>query len=126
MAQRIPAGILILIAAAILASPAGARQNPVEPTLRSALRSRGLTPPWRGKLATTDASQTSTPTKPFTQDQVQAMVRDGLADETGAEAIEQRGIDFAITEDFIQSLKTAGASEASSPPCKHFLLTCVT
>jgi len=33
--------------------------------------------------------------KPFTQDQVQAMVRDGLADETGAKAIGQRGIDFA-------------------------------
>ena len=50
--------------------------------------------------------------KPFTQDQVQAMVRDGLGDETGAKAIEQRGIDFAPTEDFIQSLKAAGASEA--------------
>jgi len=52
------------------------------------------------------------PTKPFTQAQVQAMVRDGLGDETGAKALAQRGIDFAPTEDFIQSLKTAGASEA--------------
>ena len=50
--------------------------------------------------------------KPFTQDQVQAMVRDGLADETGAKAIAQRGIDFAPTEEFIQTLKAAGASEA--------------
>ena len=50
--------------------------------------------------------------KPFTQEQVQAMVRDGLGDETGAKALAQRGIDFAPTEDFIQSLKTAGASEA--------------
>jgi hypothetical protein len=40
------------------------------------------------------------------------MVRDGLGDETGAKAIEQLGIDFAPTEDFIQTLKTAGASEA--------------
>jgi len=37
------------------------------------------------------------------------MVRAGLGDETGAKAIEQRGIDFATTEDFLQSLKTAGA-----------------
>jgi tetratricopeptide (TPR) repeat protein len=50
--------------------------------------------------------------KPFSQDQVQGMVRDGLGDETGAKLIEQRGIDFAPTQDFLQSLKTAGASEA--------------
>lgn len=50
--------------------------------------------------------------KPFTQDQVQGMVRAGLADESGAKLIEQRGIDFAPTEDFIQSLKAAGANEA--------------
>jgi Flp pilus assembly protein TadD len=50
--------------------------------------------------------------KPFTQDQVQGLVRDGLGDEAGAKAIEQRGIDFAPTEDFLQSLKAAGANEA--------------
>jgi tetratricopeptide (TPR) repeat protein len=50
--------------------------------------------------------------KPFTQDQVQGMVRSGLGDETGAKAIEQRGIDFSPTEDFLQSLKAAGANEA--------------
>jgi tetratricopeptide (TPR) repeat protein len=50
--------------------------------------------------------------KPLTQDQVQGLVRDGLGDETGAKAIQQRGIDFAPTEDFFQSLKRAGASEA--------------
>ncbi len=50
--------------------------------------------------------------KPLTQDQVQALVRDGLGDETGAKAIEQRGIDFAPAEDFVQGLKAAGASEA--------------
>jgi hypothetical protein len=32
--------------------------------------------------------------KPFTQDQVQGMVRDGLGDETGAKALEQRGNEF--------------------------------
>ena len=50
--------------------------------------------------------------KPFTRDQVQGLVRDGLGDESGAKLIEQRGIDFAPSEDFLQSLKAAGASEA--------------
>src|SRR5208337_2563341 len=50
--------------------------------------------------------------KPFTRDQVQGLVRDGLGDESGAKLIEQRGIDFAPAEDFMQSLKAAGASEA--------------
>lgn len=50
--------------------------------------------------------------KPFTQDQVQAMVRDGFGNESGAKLIEQRGIDFARSEDFRQTLKAAGASQA--------------
>ncbi len=49
---------------------------------------------------------------PFTQEQVGNMVRDGFGDESGAKLIEQRGIDFAPAEDFIQNLKAAGASEA--------------
>ena len=40
------------------------------------------------------------------------MVRDGFGDDSGAKLIEQRGIDFAPSDDFIQTLKTAGASEA--------------
>jgi hypothetical protein len=50
--------------------------------------------------------------KPFTQEQVVSMVRAGLGDDSGAKLIEQRGIDFAPSEDFIQTLKAAGASEA--------------
>jgi tetratricopeptide (TPR) repeat protein len=50
--------------------------------------------------------------KPFTQEQVNNMVRDGFGDESGAKLIEQRGIDFAPAEDFLQTLKAAGASEA--------------
>jgi hypothetical protein len=38
------------------------------------------------------------------------MVRDGFGDESGAKLIEQRGIDFAPSEDFYQTLKAAGAS----------------
>jgi hypothetical protein len=40
------------------------------------------------------------------------MVRAGLGDDSGAKLIEQRGIDFAPSDDFIQTLKAAGASEA--------------
>ena len=40
------------------------------------------------------------------------MVRAGLGDDSGAKLIEQRGIDFAPSEDFYQTLKAAGASEA--------------
>jgi tetratricopeptide (TPR) repeat protein len=50
--------------------------------------------------------------KPFTQEQVSNMVRAGLGDNSGPKLIEQRGIDFAPSEDFIQTLKAAGASEA--------------
>ena len=50
--------------------------------------------------------------KPFTQEQVVSMVRAGLEDDSGANLIEQRGIDFAPSADFIQILKAAGASEA--------------
>jgi hypothetical protein len=50
--------------------------------------------------------------KPFTQEQVVSMVRAGLGDDSGAKLIEQRGIDFAPAEDFIQKLKVEGASEA--------------
>lgn len=50
--------------------------------------------------------------KPFTQDQVQGLVRSGLGDDSGAKLIEQRGIDFTPTEDFLRGLKAASASEA--------------
>jgi hypothetical protein len=50
--------------------------------------------------------------RPFTQDQVQGLVRSGLGDDSGAKLIKERGIDFAPAEDFLQSLKAAGASEA--------------
>src|SRR5579863_6381756 len=50
--------------------------------------------------------------KPFTMEQVQGLVRDGIGDETGARLIAQRGIDFALTDQFLQALKAAGANEA--------------
>jgi hypothetical protein len=50
--------------------------------------------------------------KPFTQEQVSKMVQAGLGDDSGSKLIAQRGIDFAPSDDFIQTLKIAGASEA--------------
>jgi tetratricopeptide (TPR) repeat protein len=40
------------------------------------------------------------------------MVQAGLGDDSGSKLIEQRGIDFTPSQDFIQILKAAGASEA--------------
>jgi hypothetical protein len=76
----------MLILAVILTLPMRAQQKPVAPGF--------------------------SPAKPFTQEQVSNMVRAGLGDDSGAKLIEQRGIDFAPAEDFIQTLKAAGASEA--------------
>ncbi len=51
-----------------------------------------------------DVAPGFSPAHPFTQEQVSNMVRAGLGDESGAKLIEQRGIDFASSEDFIQTL----------------------
>jgi hypothetical protein len=59
-----------------------------------------------------DGATAATSAKPFTQEQVVSMVRDGFGDESGAKLIQQRGIDFAPSEDFYQTLKASGASEA--------------
>ena len=76
------------------------------------MRHRSVVPLLMLVIATILALPAGAQQKPFTQEQVQGMVRDGLGDETGAEAIEQRGIDFVPTEDFLHSLKAAGANEA--------------
>jgi hypothetical protein len=62
------------------------------------------------KVSATTAVPTSA--KPFTEEQVSNMVRDGFGDESGARLIEQRGIDFAPADDLLQTLKAGGASEA--------------
>ncbi len=78
--------ILMLIPAVILTLPMRAQQKPVAPGF--------------------------SPAKPFTEEQISNMVRAGLGDDSGAKLIEQRGIDFAPADDFLLSLKAAGASEA--------------
>jgi hypothetical protein len=76
-------------------------------------RHGGVKPPLRyADLKVSATAQGISPAKPFTQEQVASMVRDGFGDESGAKLIEQRGIDFTPSEDFIQTLKAAGASEA--------------
>ena len=39
------------------------------------------------------------------------MVRAGLGEDSGAQMITQRGIDFAPTEAYLQTLKSAGAKD---------------
>ena len=86
--------ILLMLATALTPIPTlRAQQKPVAPG--------GTSPGIAGS-----------PAKPFTEEQVSNMVWDGFGDESGAKLIEQRGIDFAPAEDFLQSLKAAGASEA--------------
>jgi tetratricopeptide (TPR) repeat protein len=49
--------------------------------------------------------------KPLSQEQVSEMVRAGVGEDSGAQMVTQRGIDFAPTEAYIQTLKSAGAKE---------------
>ena len=114
-----PAALPSTCAAAAL--PARGQQKPVAPRFSpehayvaaSLPRHGGIKPPLRHADLKVSATTSGTrPAKPFTQEQVSNMVRDGFGDESGAKLIEQRGIDFAPSEDFYQTLKAAGASEA--------------
>jgi len=102
MRRRPAVTILMLVIAVILTLPLRAQQKPVAP---------GFSPA-HAALKGGATTAIPTPAKPFTEEQVRNMVRAGLGDESGAKLIEQRGIDFAPAEDFMQRLKAAGASEA--------------
>jgi Flp pilus assembly protein TadD len=120
--------VLMLVIALILTLPMWAQQANVAPGLSPAQADVAASLPRHGGVpmgsgqgppplrhADLKVSATTpgiTPTKPFTQEQVSNMVRDGFGDDSGAKLIEQRGIDFAPTEDLLQSLKAAGANEA--------------
>jgi hypothetical protein len=93
---------LILLIPVILTLPLQAQQKLVAPNFSSACAELKFS------VTTPDVS----PAEPFTQEQVVSVVRDGFGDESGAKLIGQRGIDFAPSEDFYQTLKAAGASEA--------------
>jgi tetratricopeptide (TPR) repeat protein len=124
MWRRPAVTIVVLIIAMILTQPVRAQQKIVAPTLRSAQkRATGILPvkghgqDGHGTSMSADLKVSATPAisnpaKPFSQEQVVSMVRDGFGDESDAKLIEQRGIDFTPSEDFIQTLKAAGASEA--------------
>src|SRR5208337_3643698 len=77
--------ILMLVIALILTLPLRAQQKIVAPTFRSAC----------ADLKVSATTQGISPAKPFTQEHVGNIVRDGFGDESGAKLIEQRGIDFA-------------------------------
>ena len=114
--------ILTLITAMILTLPVQARQKSVGPSgagpwpnarrRHSGFGASATVRPYIACAGALPALPPQAQQKPFTQEQVSNMVRDGFGDESGGKLIEQRGIDFAPSEDFIQTLKTAGASEA--------------
>ena len=103
MRHRAVVNLTVLMIAMILALPATAQQKPVAPT-----------PPGAGAA------------KPFTQDQVQAMVRDGLGDETGGKAIEQHGPDLRRQKASCRTSKRQAQTRRSCKPFAPFPLTCVT
>jgi hypothetical protein len=113
---------LILATSLVFAPPARAQQKPVAPGVSPApayvaaslprhggvpIGSGQVPPPLRHadlKVGATTAAGTSPgiaegQVKPFTQEQITNMVRDGFGDESGAKLIEQRGIDFAPGEE---------------------------
>jgi WD40 repeat protein len=49
--------------------------------------------------------------KPMTKDQVMSVVSAGMDDAELAKKIEERGIDFDLTDDYLQALRKAGAQE---------------
>jgi len=73
----------------------------------------GTPPLQKADLKVSAAMPGINPAKPFAQEQVVSMVRDGFGDESGAKLIEQRGIDFAPSEDFIQAVRESLASKLS-------------
>ncbi len=67
---------LILATGLVFALSAWAQQKPVAPTFRSA----------RADLKVSATTPGISSAKPFTQEQVRAMVRDGFGDESGAQS----------------------------------------
>jgi hypothetical protein len=110
MWRRPVATILMFILAVILPLPLRAQQKNVGPS--SAGPRPNAVRPYVACAGAMAALPPRAQQKPFTREQVVSMVRDGFGDESGAKLIEQRGIDFVPFEDFYQSLKAAGASEA--------------
>src|SRR5271157_2722962 len=110
MRRRPVVTILMLIVAMILTLPLQAQQKNVGPS--GAGPRPNAVRPYVACAGAMPALSPQAQQKPFTQEQVVSMVRDGFGDESGAKLIEQRGIDFAPADDFLQTLKAAGASEA--------------
>src|SRR5271157_2432041 len=102
--------IRILVIPMILTLPLRAQQRHVGPS--GAGPRPNAVRPYAACAAAMPALPPQAQQRPFTQEQVVSMVRDGFGDASGAKLIEQRGIDFAPSEDFYQTLKAAGASEA--------------
>ena len=61
--------------------------------------------------------------KPLTKDQVHSLVRSGLADESGAKMVEQRGIDFDARDDYLNEVRAAGGDDELINAFKHARVT---
>jgi Tfp pilus assembly protein PilF len=62
-------------------------------------------------LATVGLGQAlGSPQKPLRQDDVLELVRGGVSSERVADLVQERGIDFELTMEYIESLRTAGAA----------------
>ena len=83
---------LILAIGSVFALPAWARQKNVGPS--SAGPRPNAVRPYLACAAAMPALPPRAQQKPFTQEQVSNMVRDGFGDDSAAKLIEQRGIDF--------------------------------
>ena len=95
--------ILMLIIAVILTRPLRAQQenvalgfSPAPHSSRSRQPSQiRFSNPLGAALKDGVTTPGTGPAKPFTQEQVVSMVRDGFGDDSGAKMVEQREIDFA-------------------------------
>ncbi len=55
--------------------------------------------------------------KPLSKNQVMELVKAGMDSAELAEKVKQLGIDFELTDDYLQALRKAGAQEASFRRC---------
>ena len=104
---------LMLVMALVFAQSAGARQKPAAPVSRSRHPSKLRFANTRGAALKDGATTPGTSSaKPFKQEQVQGMLRDGFGDESDAKPIEQRGIDFAPSEQVARTCYSRSALSA--------------
>ena len=114
---------LILATALVFALPAGAQQKNIAPGLSPARayvaaslpRHGGVKPPLRQAdlkvSATTAASEPASAKKPLNQVQVFALLAGGVPSHRVTMLVQERGIDFEPTDDYLQEVRLAGGED---------------